>query len=266
MKKVISKDGTPIAYEQLGKGQPIILVDGALCYRSFGPMPKLAPLLADHFTVVYYDRRGRGDSGDTAPYAIEREVEDLQAIIDALSEPVYIYGISSGAALALHAANKLNIKKLALYEPPFLLDNSLPPRSEDYLEQLAELLASDRRGDMVKLFMKTVGVPGVFIAIMQLMPMWPKLKAVAHTLIYDFTILGDTGSGKPFSSELAKLITSIKAPTLMIAGGKSPQWLHHSVKTVANTIPGAKIRVLEGQTHNVKPEALSPMLMDFFSA
>ncbi|MBI3787007.1 MAG: alpha/beta hydrolase, partial [Ignavibacteriales bacterium] len=232
MKKVISKDGTPIIYDQLGKGQPIILIDGALCYRSFGPMSKLAPLLAEHFTVIYYDRRGRGDSGDTVPYAVEREIEDLKALIDALGGSVYVYGISSGAALALLAAGKLNIKKLALYEPPFLVDNSLPPDPEDYLDQLADLLASDRRGDMVKLFMKTVGVPRIFIAVMQFMPMWSKLKAVAHTLIYDFTILGDTRSGKPLPNELTGMINSIKVPTLMMVGGKSPQWMHLAVQTV----------------------------------
>src|SRR5262249_29137018 len=122
MRKAISKDGTTIAFDQLGKGPAIILVDGALCSRSFGPMPKLAPLLAQRFTVFTYDRRGRGDSGDTASYRVEREIEDIDALIAEAGGSAYVFGISSGAALVLRAAaSGLAIEKLALYEPPFMV-------------------------------------------------------------------------------------------------------------------------------------------------
>lgn len=146
MKKVLSKDGTPIAFDRSGKGPPIILVDGALCYRASGPMGPLAALLARHFTVFTYDRRGRGDSGDTAPYAVEREVEDIEALINEAGGSAVVYGISSGAALALEAANRgLAIKKLVLYEAPFIVDDSHPPIPKDFLARLNELIGSDRR-------------------------------------------------------------------------------------------------------------------------
>src|SRR5438552_8290357 len=171
MEKATSKDGTQIAYDRQGKGPAVILVDGALCYRSFGPMPGLAQLLAPHFTVYNYDRRGRGESGDTKPYAVEREVEDLEAVIDAAGGSARVCGVSSGAALALETANGSGrIEKLALYEPPFIVDDSRKPVPPDIVEQFDRLIDADRRGDAVKLFMKTVGAPVIFIALMRLMP------------------------------------------------------------------------------------------------
>src|SRR6266850_5741744 len=171
MEKVHSKDGTPIAFDRSGEGPPIILVDGALCYRASGPSGPLAALLAQNFTVFTYDRRGRGDSGNTASYAVEREVEDIEALVHEAGGSAFVYGISSGAALALEASNRgLAIKKLALYEAPFIVDDSRPPIPDDYLARLNGLLASDRRGDAVKLFMKLVGVPAIFVAIMRFMP------------------------------------------------------------------------------------------------
>lgn len=189
---VVSSDGTIIAFDRSGEGPPIILVDGELCYRASGPNGPLAELLAPHFTVFTYDRRGRGDSGDTPPYAVDREVEDLEALINEAGGSAYVYGISSGAALALEAANRgLAIKKLALYEAPFVVDDSRPPVPEDYLPQVDKLIAADRRGDAVKLFMrKGVRVPAVFVTMMQFMPAWSKLKGVAHTLPYDAEIMG----------------------------------------------------------------------------
>jgi pimeloyl-ACP methyl ester carboxylesterase len=170
MEKVQSSDGTSIAFDRSGEGPPIIFVDGALCYRASGPMRPLAALLAPHFTVFTYDRRGRGDSGDTAPYAVEREVEDIKALITAAGGSAFVYGVSSGAALALEAANRvLAIKKLALYEAPFIVDDSRPALPEDFLARLHERLASGRRGDAVRQFMKAVGVPAIFVALMRFM-------------------------------------------------------------------------------------------------
>jgi pimeloyl-ACP methyl ester carboxylesterase len=170
-----------------GEGPPLILVDGALCYRASGPNGPLAELLRQHFTVFTYDRRGRGDSGDTAPFAVEREVEDLQALIEEAGGSAYVCGISSGAVLALDAANRgLAIEKLALYEAPFVVDDTRPPVPEDHRARLDQLVASDRRGEAVKLFMSEgVRVPAIFVTMMRFMPAWPKLKAVAHTLPYD---------------------------------------------------------------------------------
>lgn len=262
MQKVSSKDGTPIAYDRIGQGPAIILVDGALCDRSSGPNGPLAALLAEHFTVFTYDRRGRGESGDTAPYAVEREIEDLNALIGEAGGSVYLFGISSGAALALEATNRgLAVKRLAVYEAPFVVDGSGRRLPENYLTQLKDLVASGRRGAAVKLFMnKGVGIPAIFVALMQFMPAWPKLKALAHTLPYDTLILGDTGSGKPLP---AGRWASITVPTLVICGGKSPGWMQHAMQALASVLPNAGHRTLEGQTHIVKAEALAPVLTEF---
>ena len=264
MNKVLSKDGTTIAFDWSGKGPPVILVDGALCYRASGPMGPLAALLAEKFTVFTYDRRGRGESGNTMPYAVEREVEDIEALIKEAGGSAYVYGISSGAALALEAANHgLPIKKLALYEAPFIVDDSRPPIAPDFVAQLNALISADRRGDAVKLFMKLVGVPGIFIAIMRFMPAWKKLKGIAHTLPYDITIVQDNQRGTPLPD---KRWVSVKAPTLVVDGGKSPAWMRNGMRALAAVLPNAKLRTLEGQTHMVKPKALAPVLMEFFTS
>lgn len=263
MNRVRSKDGTPIAFDRSGTGPALVLVDGALCYRESGPMRSLAALLAPHFTVYTYDRRGRGDSGDTAPYMVEREVDDIEALINAAGGSAYVYGISSGAVLALEAASRLkSIRKLALYEAPFIVDSTHPPRPDDYLTRMDQLIELERRGDAVKLFMQTVGVPSIFIAMMRLMPAWSKLKAVAHTLPYDFRVLGDTGSGKPLP---AHRWASATVPTLVMDGGKSPAWMRNGMHSLAGVLPNAQYHSLPGQTHMLKPEALTPVLVDFFA-
>ncbi|MEX0762026.1 MAG: alpha/beta hydrolase [Dehalococcoidia bacterium] len=264
MNKVISKDGTALAFDRVGEGPPLILVDGALCYRASGPNGPLAALLAEHFTVFTYDRRGRGDSGDTAPYAIEREADDIAALIDEAGGSSYVYGISSGAALALEAANcGLAIKKLALYEAPFIVDDSRPPVPEDYVAQLNRLIASERRGDAVRLFMsKAVRLPGIIVFMMRFMPAWKKLKGVAHTLPYDAAVMGDGVGGRPLQ---AGRWDSVTVPTLVIGGGKSPAWMRNGVKALADALPKAQHRTLEGQTHLVKPKALAPVLVEFFA-
>lgn len=260
MKKVTSKDGTTIAYNQSGSGFPLILVDGALCSRDFGPMPKLAALLASNFTVINYDRRGRNDSGDTQPYAVEREIEDIEALINAAGGSAFLFGISSGAGLALAAATSgLNIPKLALYEPPFMVDDEGHHPPTDSLEQLKTMIAENRRADAVKFFMKDmIGLPAIGIFIMKLLPIWKKLKNVAHTLPYDVAVMGDY-------SLPVKKATSVKIPTLISGGDKSQVTLQHAVKRLAEVMPNNQLQILKGQTHNVSAKVIAPVLADFFN-
>lgn len=260
MKTVTSKDGTLIAYDQLGSGEPVILVDGALCSRAFGPMPELAKLLAPHFTVINYDRRGRNQSGDTKPYAPQREIEDLEALLAVAGGSAFVAGLSSGAALAMAAAaSGLNLKKLALYEAPFMVDKTghqAPPDSEAKLKALIE---TDRRGDAVRFFMKDmVGVPAFVVFIMGIMPIFSKLKAVAHTLPYDDAVMGD------FSLPVKKA-GSVKIPTLVGGGSKSPASMQMAVTQLAEAIPGAEIKMFKGQTHNISMKVLAPALIEFFN-
>jgi pimeloyl-ACP methyl ester carboxylesterase len=264
MSTVRSTDGTAVAFERSGEGPPIILVDGALCYRESGGSRKLAALLAPHFTVYAYDRRGRGESGDTAPYAVDREVEDLQALIEEAGGSAYLYGISSGVVLALEAANRgTGVERLVAYEPPFIVDDSRPPVPSDYAPKLEELVAADRRGDAVRLFLRQVGVPGIAIALMRFMPAWSKLRGIAQTLPYDFTILDGTQAGEPLPPERWSAVT---APTLVLVGGKNPPWWHHGTQALADMLPNARHRVLEGQTHMVKPKALAPVVEEFLTS
>jgi pimeloyl-ACP methyl ester carboxylesterase len=263
MEKVRSKDGTLIAYEKTGSGPALILVDGALCYRSFGPSPKLVPLLAKHFTVVAYDRRGRDDSTSTQPYAPEREVEDLAALIDAAGGSAYVFGLSSGAALSLEAANSgLPITKLALYEAPFIVDNERTPLPADFLDKLNDMLAVDDRGGAVRAFMKLVGMPAIIAQLMRFFPGWSKLKAVAHTLPHDMIIMKDYQQGKPLPRDRW---TSVTAETTVMFGGKSPAWMKNGAKNLAEILPGSELRVLPGQTHMIKAPVLAPVLIDVFN-
>ena len=260
--KVFSKDGTAIAFERIGNGPPVILIDGALCYRGMGQSGQLAELLAQHFTVFTYDRRGRGRSGDTAPYAVEREVEDIAALLGEAGGAAFVWGTSSGAVLALEAANHLTgIKKLALYEAPFIVDNSRPT-TEDGWDRISEAVAADHRSDAVKLFLKLVGVPGFVTALMPLMiPLWLKLKAVAHTLPYDGAIVRDNQRGRPLP---ASRWASVTIPALVMDGGNSPSWMLHANRSLASVLPNAQYRTLKGQTHMLKPKAHAPMLVEFF--
>jgi pimeloyl-ACP methyl ester carboxylesterase len=256
-----SSDGTAIAYEASGEGPPLVLVDGALCHRAFGPSRPLAAELADRFTVYTYDRRGRGDSDDTAPYAVEREVEDLEAVIAAAGGSAHVYGISSGAVLALDAARHgAGIASLALYEPPFIVDDSRPPMPADYMSRLEQLIGADRRGDAVRLFMGHVGVPAAFVALMRLMPAWRKLKAVAHTLRYDAAVIGTTQSGAPLPADRWAEVT---VPTLVVTGSKSEPWMHRGGEQLADVLPDAEHTVLDGQNHMVKAKALAPLLAGY---
>jgi pimeloyl-ACP methyl ester carboxylesterase len=260
MKKVTSNDGTGIAYDERGSGPAVILVDGALCYRSFGPMPHLAELLAPHFTVYNYDRRGRGDSSDIQPYAFAREIEDIEALLVAAGGSAFVFGTSSGGCLALEAALQLGdkIKKLAMYEPPYNSEKGIQQAWKEYREQLAELLAAGHRGDAAELFMKSVGTPGDQIEGMRHAPIWSVFEAVAPTLAYDAAVLGEDRSVP--TERAAKVVV----PTLVMNGTAIPFMLD-TAQALASAIPHAQHRTLEGQTHDVNLEVLAPVLVEFFS-
>lgn len=258
---VISRDGTPIAYEKLGAGPVLILVGGALDHRNSPStgLP-LAALLAESLTVYAYDRRGRGDSGDTAPYAVAREVEDLAAIIGAAGGSAMVYGLSSGAALALEAAaSGLPISKLALYEPPFSRGPDMADQAKAYLPKLSALLAEDRRGDALALFMTRVGLPEPMIAGARNSPFWPQLEALAPTLAYDSEVMRDPRGGIVPTER----ITSITAPTRVIVGGASPEWMRKTGRDVADALPNGSYEVLPDQTHDVDIAALAPVISKF---
>lgn len=264
MSTVFSADSTAIAYDTIGQGPAVILVDGALCHRTSGPAGPLAERLAERFTVYTYDRRGRGESGDTQPYGVDREVEDLAAVIGAAGGSAMLYGISSGAVLALHAASRVaDVEAIALYEPPFIVDDSRAPIREDYRRELETLIAEHRRADAVRLFMGQVGVPRPFIALMRFLPAWSKLKAVAHTLPYDAQVMGDTQGGAPLPAERWNVAAM---PALVLTGGKSPDWMRAGGEQLATVLPDARHAVLPGQTHMVSPKALAPVLTDFFES
>lgn len=264
LKTVLSKDGTAIAFDRVGRGPAVILVDPALCDRSMGQSGQLAQLLAQHFTVFTYDRRGRGGSGNTAPYAVEREVEDIEALLREASGTAFLWGMSSGAVLALEAATRLSgVKKLALFEAPFIVDDSRPTTENDWV-QIDRAVAADRRTEAVKLFLKSVGVPAFVRAVMPLIrPMWRKLKAIAHTLPYDGAIVSANQRGKPLAADRW---ASVRVPTLVMDGGKSPAWMRNANRSLATVLPNAQYRTLDGQTHMLKPKAHAPVLVEFFEA
>ncbi len=263
MSKVISKDGTEISYEKQGSGQPLVLVDGAICYRNFGPMPGLAALLAPHFTVYTYDRRGRGESSDTLPYSLAREVEDIDALIQEAGGEALVFGTSSGACLALEAAIQLGakIKKLAMYEPPYNADESTRQVWIDYRKNLVDSLAAGRRGDAVVLFMQLVGTPAEQIDGMRQAPVWPMFEAVAPTLAYDAAAIGKDRA-VPTGRAAA-----VRTPVLLMDGGANLEmmpFMHHTAVLLAEAIPNSQQRTLEGQTHDVSLEVLAPVLIEFF--
>ncbi len=259
MNKVTSKDGTEIAYTKQGVGPAVILVDGALCYRAFGPMPQLAELLARHFTVYIYDRRGRGESGDNQPYALAREVEDIEALIKEAGGSAFVFGTSSGACLALEAAITLGnkIRKLAMYEAPYNSEKGIQQAWKEYRKQLAELLAAGRRGDAAALFMQSVGTPADQIDGMRHAAVWPMFEAVAPTLAYDAAALGEDRSVP------AKRAANVTVPTLVMNGTVIPFMLD-TAQALAKAIPEAQHRTLEGQPHDVNLEVLAPVLVKFF--
>ena len=266
MASVTSKDGTAIAYDRRGAGPPIVLVDGAFCRREFGPMPKLAPLLAERFTVLNYDRRGRGESTDTQPFALDRELDDLDAVIAAAGGTVQLFGISSGAMLALRAVSRgANVERLVVYEPPLVLAGATGKIPPDWNAKVAELARAGDRDGATKMFMRMVGVPGFAFPMMKLFGVWKKLIASAHTLPYDFAQLGDTSGSQPLPPELVATFAAIKIPTVVSYGGKSPNYLRHAAETVQHAVPGATLRELPGQTHNVNEKPMAAVLLEVFA-
>lgn len=264
MTHVTSRDGTRITFEQLGDGPPLILVGGAFNDRNARAAGRpLAELLASRFTVIIYDRRGRGSSGDTAPYAVAREVEDLDALIAHAGGQASAYGMSSGAALILHAVGRgLSLTKLVLYEPPFAVDADAGERARRYSAELADAVASGRNGDAAVLFMEHVGVPPAMIDRMRGSPMWAGLEALAPTLAYDSEVMGDrTGSTVPDAA-----LATILQPTLVVCGGASPDWMRVAGQKVADALPNGDLVILDGQTHDVAPDALAPVLIRFLSS
>jgi pimeloyl-ACP methyl ester carboxylesterase len=261
MSTVISSDGTKIAYEVSGDGPPLVIVDGAMCYRDSGPGRPLAAELAADFTVFVYDRRGRGESSN-AESTPTREVEDLEALVKEAGGTAYLFGSSSGAMLALEAANAgVGAMKLAMYEPPLIVDDTHAPAPESALADMRRLIAEDRRGDAVTVFMKSVDVPGFGIAMMKLLPVWKKLKAVAHTLPNDLELVEGLRQGRPLPVDRW---TTATMPTLVADGGKSPTYMRHNAAGMAEVLPNATYRTIAGQTHLVKAKALAPVLRDFF--
>jgi pimeloyl-ACP methyl ester carboxylesterase len=258
MKTVTSPDGTKIAFDQLGAGPPLIMLAGAFNDRS--TTSPLAEAMQDQFTVLNYDRRGRGESGDTTPYAVEREIEDLAALIAELGGASCVFGYSSGATLALRAAaSSLPITRLALYEPPFLVDDSRPAPPADLAEQLATLISLDRRGDAVELYqLQGIGLPQPVVAQIREAPFRPSLEAIAHTLVYDATITGDL-------SLPDAALSSVTAPTLVLSGGNSWGFLQSGADAAGALLPNGRHLTLAGQTHDIDPAAVAPVLRDFFA-
>lgn len=255
MQTVISKDGTSIAYDQIGSGPAVILISGGPNDRS--AHTSLADLLAQHFTVINYDRRGRGD---TSPYAVERELEDLEALITQAGGSAFVYGTSSGAAFAVLAASRgINIKKLALWEPPFIIEGSRPPVPTDYKAQLIEMVSSNRRGDAMEFFMtEMVGMPAEFVAPMRHAPFWADMEKMAHVIVYEADVMGDYALP-------TERLTAITVPTLVIDGGQS-SWLTLGAEAAANALPNVQRRTLDNQPHNVDAAAIAPVLTEFFNS
>jgi pimeloyl-ACP methyl ester carboxylesterase len=258
MRTTLSADGTKIAFELAGQGPPVILVVGAFNDRSAGA--PLARALESHLTVLNYDRRGRGASGDTQPYTVEREVEDLDALIREAGGAARVFGYSSGAHLALAAAaHGLNITKLALYDAPFIVGDDVPRPPKDIAAQLAELISSNRRGDAVELYQtRLVGIPEQVVVQLRDAPFRPALEAIAHTLVYDALVVGD------LRLPTAQL-RSIKAPTLVVYGTESPALMGSAAKALVEALPDGHVRALDGQTHDIVPTVLAPVLLDFFA-
>ncbi|MGH3284044.1 MAG: alpha/beta fold hydrolase [Streptosporangiaceae bacterium] len=256
METTKSADGTVIAYDRTGDGPPLIVAVGAFCdRRSFVPPPGLT----SRFTVYTYDRRGRGDSGDTQPYSPDREDEDLAAVVSAAhsGSDVFAFGHSSGGALVLRAAAQgVPLTAVASYEAPFVIPGTREVAA-DPADRIREMVAAGRRGDAVRYWMTSVvAAPAQVLTMMEGSPAWPALEALTHTLPYDIALTGD--QGVPAS------LSAIAMPVLVLGGSNSPDWFHRTVQETAAVIPGAKLVMMEGYDHGVPPEVIAPVLTEFF--
>jgi len=261
--KLSSRDGTTIAYDSRGEGPALILVDGALTVHSSGSGPELASLLAPHFTVYGFDRRGRGGSGDTLPYAVDREIDDIEAVVDRAGGPAFLYGHSSGGPLAMRAAIRLGgkVSKIAMYEPPYNNDPGAQESWSRYLGELREALAEGRRGDAVALFMRFTGTQPEQVDAMRRAPFWPGMEAVAPTLAYDHAAI----LGEPWSVP-AELAARVSVPALVISGDAGLPFMPDAARVLSRAIPQGRLRMLEGQTHQVSPGVLAPVLAQFLAS
>jgi pimeloyl-ACP methyl ester carboxylesterase len=256
METTRSADGTSIAFDREGDGPPLIVVVGAFCDRSTST--GLAGLLAPHFTVLRYDRRGRGSSGDTAPYAVEREIEDLEAVTAAAGGSAFVFGHSSGAVLALEAVmGGLPTTKLAVYEPPYIVEGTRA-RPDRLAERVSQLLVADRPSEAAELFLlEGPETPPEVVTMMKGAPLWSRFEQLARTVPNELAVVGDQ---RVPADRLARVGTS----TLVVSGADSPEWVRDAVEVVAGAIPGSQRRVLEGQTHNAADDVLAPVLASFF--
>jgi pimeloyl-ACP methyl ester carboxylesterase len=259
---VTSADGTTIAYDRLGAGPPLITVAGASCDRA--RMRPTAERLARDAMVLNYDRRGRGDSGDTLPYAVEREIEDLAALIEAAGGRASLYGHSSGAGLVLEAAAAgLPVDRLILHDAPYSPDDEQSRReAREYGEELRALLAEGRRGDAMARFLVLVGLPAQMVDGMRSGPSWAAMEAIAPTLAYDSAVMGDVERGGTLPVEAARRVT---AETLVLCGGESPPFMLGIARDLVAALPNGRLHVLEGQDHATDPEALGPVVAEFLA-
>jgi pimeloyl-ACP methyl ester carboxylesterase len=264
MPTVTSKDGTQIAFDKTGPGPAVILVNGAMQFRAFDPfMAKFADLLSQHFTVYNYDRRGRGESGNNQPFAKEREIEDLQALVEHAGGSAMALGFSSGSAVTLDtAAVTPGITKVALYEPPFIVDDSRPPLPTDYVTHLNELVADGKRDEAVKYFLNVaVGIPEEYLGNMDQTPGWDTMLGIAHTISHDGSFVIDLMQGNPMPTDRWSTVT---APVLVIEGSASVTFFHTGADALAGVLKNGSRQTLEGQTHEVDPELLAPVVTEFF--
>ncbi len=253
--RVTSRDGTSIAFERVGTGPAVILVDAAGNFRGFSPMPQLAEALAQDFTTFTYDRRGKGASTDTLPYAVDREIDDLQALIDLAGGSAFVHGFSSGAILGLLAAEHgIGIAKVSLLEPPLRVEVTPPPPS-GISGEVARLVITGRQGEAYECWLNGIGVPAEMIAGMRESPLWPALEATAHTLIYDSLIPGSLPPDR---------LAAISTPALVVASEGSDDRLRNWAQGVAEALPDASARFLPGTWHGVDAVHLAPALTQFF--
>lgn len=258
MNSTQSKDGTTLAYDVYGSGPALIFITGASCHRSFKPVVDDAKVLATSFTVYNYDRRGRGDSGNTLPYSLEREIEDIEAMIDVAGGTAYVYGHSSGAVLALEAALRLGgkVRKVAMYDAPYVHDEQEKVEYHQLSQTVQKLLDDGNNAEAMRTFLKGIGMPRAFVWLLPLFPGWQKMKAIAPTLAYDIALTQDLAP--------VERAAEITIPALIGVGERSPTGLHVVARQLAKAIPNAKYSQLTGQDHMVNAKKLLPLLSDFF--
>ncbi|WP_280271219.1 alpha/beta fold hydrolase [Nocardia wallacei] len=252
----LSADGTELAYDVRGDGPALVYITGATCFRTFRPVIADAKVFASEFTVYTYDRRGRGDSGDTLPYSVAREVEDIEAIIDAAGGTAHVYGHSSGAVLALEAALRLphKIDRAFVYDASYVHDEAERDSYAALSGQVDALLEQGQNARAVKHFLRGIGMPRLFVHLLPLVPGWATMRALAPTLAYDIALTRDL----PPVDRMNK----IEVPVRVAVGGRSPASLLEVARQLADAIPGSEHRVIDGQNHMVNPKVLLPVLRD----